>query len=890
MFRKLKMKTLATFMVISLVAPTAFAQRAQPPEADDLPALRTTAPIRTGLDRGPSKRNSSSDDVAKVEVKKCTKRTGTFNWNWDNAKLSDIVTSISNITCKNFIISKTASLNGTITIISKTPVNADQAWQSFLSALESNNMAIVQAGSYNKIVTNLEAGKKNIPVLDKNQTIPGDEGMVTMIYSARNIPQLQAQQLITALSKTAPITAGEHLVFSDSALSVKRVLAVLEKVDVAGAANRIHIIDLEYSSAKDMLSKINEVYPPATGNRTPNFQRIPRFGVGGPEPEPEGGSQKVVADERTNKLIVIASDRMFVNIKDLVDKLDVQASGSSAHAQIHVYQLKNSKAKDLATTLQTLTQATANRAAQNRTPGTPFSPAAAAASVGEGQFEGEIKVTSDEKTNAILVSASTRDYRLLAQVIAKLDKRRPQVYVEAVIMEITAKDTQDWGLDFYSGFPLPTFPGTSSTYGFAGNAGGAQGSNSLAANAFKPFGANSSNPGQASALSLSNFISTFGAFGMSAIPGFANGALLPTTGVALKLLEQFTNVEILATPTLTTVDNETSSIEVGQRIPLLVGITSVAGVSNALGSVTSNVSYEDVTNKLKITPHVNDDDEILFEIEQEIKDLGQKISLGGNDQYFINKKKTETKVMTKDQQAVVIGGLISRKKSHIETKTPWLGDLPIIGYLFKDTKDEIDNSNLLLVLTPYVIRSQADNLKIYERKKKEHEDFGKFYFGDKILKFDPYIDYDKKAGPVAKMLHEVSQEMQKVENGGPGLEGEIIVKSDGVYKHKDDKLDAILPSIPVTPGADDGQTGFPVPFQQFPVPQEIPAGAEPGQAQPVPGAAPAVPAEQSGAPAGWFDNPPAANVPPPAGAGATGNGIVPQGGQVQAPPSAPPQQ
>lgn len=904
------MKTLTAFITALLVVPSAFAQQAQPVEAGDLPRLRTPAPVRAPVKNDAAvksdapvtgKKRTRGDDIGAVEVKKCEPMTGTFTWNWDNAKILDIVNAISKYRCKNFIISK--NLNATISIISRTPVNIEQAWQSFLSALDSNNLAAVQVGSYYKIVSTTEAPKKNIPVYEKGQTLPADEGMVTLVYDARNISRESATSLMSTLAKP-PISAGEYLILSDTAINIKRVMKVLEKVDVPGAANRIHIVDLEYSSSKDMKAKIDEIYPSAApANRgMMNFPRVPRVGIGGGgDSEGEGTVQKVVADDRTNKLIIIASDRMYVRIKEIIEKLDVPASGASAHSQINIFQLKNSKAKDLATTLQSLVSGvTAPKPNQPKQP-QPFNPNPQSGAQAEAQFEGEIKVTADEKTNALLVSASPRDFRTLSQVIARLDKRRPQVYVEAVVMEVSAKDEQTFGIDFYSGIAgIPNIPGIGEVYGIAGNAGGQTLAGKVVGDYTKALVAN---PTGAGALALQNFISTLGLFG-GQIPG-PNGTKIPipSIGVALRFIETVANTEILATPSLTTVDNETSTIEVGQKIPVLTGQTQLSGASaNVLGGVTNNVSYLDVTNKLEITPHVNDNDEILFEIKQDINDVGEKIEFpGGITQYNILKKKTDTKVMTSDQQSVIIGGLISRNKSHTESKVPWFGDIPIIGsLLFKNQTNAIKHNNLLLVLTPYVIRSQADNLKIYERKKKEHEDFSKSYFGDKILKFDPYIDYDKKPGPIAMMLHEVGQEMKKVENGGPGLDGEIIVRADKPAELKEVKLNAVLPTIPVTGGADDGQINFPMPMpfpQQVPVEnqpvQEPQQQGQPGQPQPnVPVAQPPAgeggfPTIQNSPPPGWNEQQQPSNVQPPAGAPNPGNVIIaPQSPGVQAPPPA----
>jgi len=378
-------------------------------------------------------------------------------------------------------------------------------------------------------------------------------------------------------------------------------------------------------------------------------------------------------------------------------------------------------------------------------------------------------------------------------------------------------------------------------------------------------------------------VSTLGVLGLNPIPFGGSNVQVPSVGAVLNFLTTFGNVEVIATPSLMTVDNEKSSIKIGERRPMSQGTTQLAGLPAGagalagLGATSNSIKIETIENVLDIKPSVNDNDEILMEIEQDIQDIGEPIQIPGAGQLnTIKTKKTKTVIMTADQQTIVIGGLISRTKTHSEKKLPLLGDIPVLGYLFKSTVDYVKHSNLLLVLTPYVVRTPSDVLKVYERKRREHEEFGKLYFGDRITKFDPHVDYTKKPGPIAKLLHEFDHQMELAENGGPGLPDEKVIRAEP--ERKEETLQGTVSEIP----GSDSTPAMPV------MPMPIPMPVEPVVPEQVP-AAPAQPAE--GAPAQGTAAPtpaPGNNAAPATGNPATPNTNAPTSGEVPLNPNPPP--
>ncbi len=727
---------------------------------------------------------SGGSDITKVMPAKCVKPKGKFPWNLDKAKLSDLVDQISRLTCSNFIIASSVKPSQEISIISRTPITIKQAWQAFQSTLEANDLSLFKTGDYYKIIKRVDSPRQPIQVVDEKEVLPQDESMVTYLYDLKHLQKEVGQSLVKGLVSRVGdvIVVGEtFLVITDGSSNIRRIMSILSKVDISGAANRIHIVDLVHADAVQIQTKLNDIFTSLngrSGSSAPSSSRSPYDDFPGARGNPENFKlQKMIADERTNKLIVIASDRAFDRIKEMIDVLDVPSSGAGTQGQIYVYYLKHGDSKKIATTLSTLVQGLKSGRSNSGTPGVYAR--------GDSMFEGDIKVTADEATNSLVSVASPRDYKALLQVIAKLDKKRTQVYVEAAIMEISLDDRNNFGLGAFGG--IPDVLGKGSTMILANPAG-----KGLATDVFGKIGTAlaSGNSAGVAAAGLAPFLDTIGFIGPNQ-PLTLNGTTInvPGIGAILNIIQTYSNVDILSTPSLMTLDNEKAEMSVGERIPTLGSVSTVGlGTGSAgIGIPLQNVQYQEPKLKFTLTPHVNDDNQVRLEIEQDIQDVGENIRLNNVDYPKFTTKTAKTTVSSRDQQTVVLGGLIGETYKTTEGKIPWLGDIPLLGHLFKTTSKVKIKKNLMLILTPYVVRNEGDLRKIYERKAKEREEFSKLYFGDKITKFDPYIDYDKKSGPLGRLIDQVQYEMQKTENGGPGLPGETVFKSpehDDVDKHK----------------------------------------------------------------------------------------------------------
>lgn len=747
-------------------------------------ALREKAGVPTKREAKTAQVGGDDVQLAQVQgtpppVRNCRQRKGKLYFRFNEANILDVLKQVSQYTCKNFIVSE--GIKGAkkeITIISHRPVTVNQAYAAFLSALEANNMALIPAGRFYKLVERKDAVRDALPMYQDKGTLPYSDAQVTLLYELQNVSKENVQPILRNLmSKAGDIQLiGDNLmIITDSSSNVRRLVKLLDKIDVAGAAagNRIHVVDIEYADVAQVTQKLNDIFAQAN-TRGGASKPKKAAGDGASDNLEDVAIEKIVADERTSKLIIIASIRAFERVKEVIEILDVPGDDLTSGSKVYVHPLNNADAQKAASTLSGVTQNSSKRNnAKNKKQAGPAE-----------LFEGEVKVTADESTNSLVIISSPRDYRAMAKVIDQLDVKRPQVFVEAAILEVSLTQTRRFQLDTYGGLPVPV-PGFSDPgLGIIANEGGQQlitsSAQALASQElFTQLNAQtldaSNLAGVVDAASSLESLLGWLAFRGPALESDAFGFPIPSFGVVLNALQTNSNVDVLSTPHIMTTDNEAAEISVGERIPVVRGIAPAGGgIGGAFGGL-QQVAYEDVKLKFKVTPHVNVDDDIRLEIEQEVSDLGGSVPVGnGLNQPIITNRSAKTTVVVKDQQTVILGGLISNRKSDSESKFPFLGDLPIVGWLFKQWRDEDTKTNLLLVLTPYVVRSREDFANIYERKIQERRDFVEAFFGSSA-QYNPYIDYRKKTGPVARLIDDVETEMSKIENGGPGLPGEVAI-------------------------------------------------------------------------------------------------------------------
>ncbi|AKU91320.1 type II secretion system secretin GspD [Vulgatibacter incomptus] len=772
--------------------PPAPAQAAPPPAGSRQPPATQPPRQQQAQQQGQQGQQQAQQAPSKEQLRQASKRSGKFQLDFNKAEIADVVQTISDFTGKLFIVPE--NIRGKITIVGPEDgtglVTADEAYAAFLSGLEANNWTVYPVGKYLKLVEKRSAATSNTwTYVEPGSIVPDDERVVTKVIRLHYVDtDAVSNPLKQLMSKDATVIPmpPDTLIVTEVALNLRRIERILAALDQPGGGDELRLIQIEYATAAEISEKLLQIFEaqgggkPGQGRPAPRPMAATRPMPGSPEaPSAPGSDQgapsitRVIPDERTNKLIVVANRKAFDQIEGLIRQLDVPTGETG---RINVYYLENAKAEDLASTLQGLTSGASTQGPQGRPgmqgrrPGAPAAGQAAQASAAAELLSGEVKVSADKATNSLVIVGSAQDYKNIVKVIEKLDIPRRQVFVEAVIMEVNLRNTNELGFSLHGGATVDT------ENGIAPIVVGSQ-------------------LGSASSLNLSSLVSMGGFLaGMQGppIPAATElGVALPSFGVVMHAMTRNSDVNVLSTPHILTSDNEEAEITVGQNVPFQAGFAP-QGISNlfnqtgangsnaiagalgsgfGLGSLFAPIQRQNVELKLKIKPQINESNYIRMEVEEQTEEIAEQDPVLGPT---TAKRTAKTVVVAQDQTTVVIGGLIQERTIKSVQKTPILGDIPVLGWLFRDTATTKTKTNLLLFLTPYIVRDQSDFRRIFERKMREREEFMAAFYGTSS-EYEVPVDFARKAGPVSIVSKQVEQEMQKLENGGPGAPGEAKV-------------------------------------------------------------------------------------------------------------------
>ncbi len=734
------------------------------------------------------------------------RRHAKYSIYFDKVEIEKLVQTVADATCKTFILPDT--LRGKISIIGpengRGEVDADQFYAAFLAALDTNNLTVYPYGRFLKIVDKNKSKQSPIPTLvepDDGYTL--NEQMVTRFFKVRyvEVDRLKAviQSLVSQPGGDVITFEPDTIIITDEGSNMHRLQRIIQQLDAPSSSSELRVIRLNYAAAQDVADKIQKLFE-AKGARPGQRPAMPASGIttppapattGAPVPPPgqppaltpEGTStgpatlSQLLPDERTNKLIIVASPAAFERIMSLIAAIDVPIAGEG---RINVYFLQNTAAEDIASTLQSLAQGTQNRPrtpgqpapGQPQIPGQPPRAGAPSGPVTAAElFAGEVKISADKSSNALVIVASQNDYRSLKKIIEELDLPKRQVFIETVIMEVNVDHSSELGFNFSAGYVLHTG-------GSLGNVPILFGDKLKQSTPFTSL---------ANLAQFSGFLA--GAQGQN-IPELASlGIQVPQFGIIMHALQQSSDVNVLSTPHILASDNEEAEITVGQNVPFQAGISPFNPLTSGTGTTTPTtpgvtplltqgfgafvapIQRQNVELKLNVKPHINKSDEIRMVINESTEEIASQDPLLGPT---TSKRSAKTTVVAKDQETVVLGGIMQDRTIQSVAKVPVLGDIPILGHLFRDQTSKKVKVNLLLILTPYIIKDKSDFRRIFERKMKERQQFIELFYGQ-VPGYDVAIDFDRKAGPVARLAQRIRQEEQKIENGGPGLPGERMI-------------------------------------------------------------------------------------------------------------------
>jgi len=593
---------------------------------------------------------------------------------FDNVNIEVFVKFISELTGKNFIIDE--KVKGKVTIFSPKKIPLRDVYKVFLSVLEINGYATVPVGDMVKIVPSVQAREKSVETRFAREARDSDDRMVTQIVALeRANPDEVKRVLDPIVSKTSSVLSyapAGILIITDYLSNVRRLLGIVKALDVEGAGEQITYLPLQNASASEVAKSLTSIFQQRRPNLTP---------------------LRVVADPRTNSVIIFGSVADTENVRKLVAMMD--ADVPRGESNIQVYRLQNSIAEDLAKVLTSIIQETSltssASAASSAQAGAP--PQRAGAPV----VSKNVQIVPDKATNTLVIMAEREDYKILENIIKQLDVPRAMVYIEALIMEVNA--TKDFKLGV-------EWSGVKDT----GHFSGLEGSKSAA---FASSGTGV----------LSTLTTTATAAGtlLGLPPGFSMGivgagikigdVIFPTIGAMVQAYKTDADVSILSTPQLLTLDNEEAEINVGSNVPYL---TRQQDSSTSTLVNYNTYEYKDVGVTLNITPNINEENFVRLKISQEVT----KVTSGAEKATPTTLKRTaKTTVVVKDGETIVIGGLVGDSTDDGTNKVPFLGEVPIIGWLFKAQTVKREKTNLYVFLTPHIVRTQKEAAQLYYEKR-----------------------------------------------------------------------------------------------------------------------------------------------------------------------------
>ncbi|MEW9897869.1 type II secretion system secretin GspD [Chitinivorax sp. PXF-14] len=602
--------------------------------------------------------------------------------NFVNADIESTIKAVGLITGKNFVLDP--RVKGTINIVSATPVSKDLVYPILLSSLRLQGFAAVESLGTVKIVPEADAKQHFSATEGPGLQATGDK-IITQVYplkyesAAQLVPILRP--LITPNNMIAAYNAGNTLVITDYAENVKRINRIIASIDQP-AGSEFLTITLKHSSALDVANTLARLMPEVGSSGGTGQPVVPGVGAEGVK------RSAVVADPRSNSLLVRSeSSATTQNIKRLVEMLDQPAASGS---NINVVYLKNADAVKLAQTLRgivsgdtstpstptsTTTPVTAAIAQGNQAGSSVFGSSSTSSS-GSGSTGGMIQ--ADGATNSLIITAPDYVYRNLRAVIDKLDVRRAQVYVEALIAEVNADDSSEFGFQWQSADGL----NSNSYRGIGGTNFGGSTQNILSI---------MQNPlamGQGLSVGVAKGTFTFG------------GKEILNLGLLARALESNNAGNILSTPNLITLDNEEAKILVGQNVPFITGSQAS---SNGNSNPFQTIERKDIGITLRIKPQVSEGGGITMAVYQEVSSVDEN-KISGQADLITKKRSIESKVLVDDGSIIVLGGLIENQVSQNVGKVPLLGDIPLFGNLFKYESRSAKKTNLMVFLRPVVLK------------------------------------------------------------------------------------------------------------------------------------------------------------------------------------------
>ena len=590
-----------------------------------------------------------------------------YSPNFKGTEIAEFINIVGKNLKKTMIVDP--NVRGKVNVRSYDLLTEKQYYQFFLNVLEVYGFSAVEMdNNVVKIIRNKDAKTSSIPVVGNENPGVGDE-MVTRVVEVKNVTVRELTPLLRQLSDQAGggnvvnYDPANVIMLTGTAAVVNRLVQIIERVDKAGDQD-VQIINLQYASAGEMVRIVEAMNKSTQGKSagTPTFL-IPT----------------IVADERTNSVIVSGEVKARERVARLVSRLD---SELESNGNTRVYHLKYAKSEDMVKVLQGVSESIEAEAASGSTSS-------------RKNKTRNVSIDAHEDTNTLVITAQPDMLRSLEAVIRQLDIRRAQVLIEAIIVEVFEGDGVNLGVQWYheSGAMSQFTNGVTPISSIAAAAEAAQPTQgTLGSTVTSESGAVTVNPDQPD---------TEGDYSLAAqVLGSVSGTLFGIVkndwGAIIQAVSSDTNSNLLSTPSITTLDNEEAYFIVGQEVPIITGAQTGSNNSNPF----QTVERQEIGIKLKVTPQINEGSGVQLTIEQEVSSVSGATGVD----ISINKREIKTTVMADDGATVILGGLIDEDVQESVQKVPLLGDIPLLGHLFKSTSNTKRKRNLMVFLRPTIVR------------------------------------------------------------------------------------------------------------------------------------------------------------------------------------------
>lgn len=544
--------------------------------------------------------------------------------NFNATDINAVISAVSEMTGRNFIVDP--RVKGKVTVISHRALKSSEIYQVFLSVLKVHGFAAIPGKNVTKIVPEVNA--KQDAISTGRSSIPLSDEFITQVLEIKNVDAAQLVPILRPLvpqrGHLAAYPSSNVLVISDSAANIRRLKIIIRSIDQA-TGDEIEVVPLQNASASEVVRIIQQLS----------------------SQDPKKKKNNLIADDRTNSILLGGNKASRLRVKALIAHLDtpVDVGGST-----QVVYLRNAVAKDLVPVLTGVSKAKGKKA---------------------GAAASNISIQADENTNALVITAPPDIFRSLRSVIRRLDVRRAQVLVEAVIAEVSSNSAQEFGIQW----------------------GGGSEKNGVAAVVNFSLGGG-----------LSGLLSSPPSVGDGFSLAFGNPNSANPVAALIRALNSDDKSNVLSTPSILTLDNEEAEIVVADNVPFLTGSFSNTGGGSTPTNPFQTIQREDVGLTLRITPQINEGNAIKMKIEQEVssvKTSSQAVDL------ITSKRSIKTNVVVDDGQMIVLGGLIEEKLIETEQSVPGLGSIPLLGWFFRYNKAQVVKTNLMVFIQPTILKDAA---------------------------------------------------------------------------------------------------------------------------------------------------------------------------------------